>query len=150
MKRLTLKEAHQYISMSDEFFQSSPSYYTLSEDVDGWETVTYYTNKKIGMFSGKEGNQWVYILSNSTMPDILKIGYTKLDPSIRSKQISNSTGVPLEFQVEWAYKCFNGEEIEKETHIYLQKHRLNKSREFFKITLEEAIEIIERIGNKYK
>ena len=149
MKLLTKIEAQQYIPCSGDYLNSKKCYFAITEGEDGWENVTYYTNIKVGLYAGREGNQWVYILSNPTMPDILKIGYTKFDPQIRSKQISNATGVPTEFIVEWAYKCFNGEELEKEVHMYLQKHRLNKYREFFRIDLIEAQNIITTIGNKY-
>ena len=83
------------------------------------------------------------------MPGLLKIGYTKYDPEVRSKQISRGTGIPLEFKVEWAYKCFNGEEIERETHKFLKSKRISKSREFFRIELEEAKTTIQMIGEKY-
>ena len=149
MELLTKIEAQQYIPCSGDYLNSKKCYFAITEGEDGWENVTYYTNIKVGVYAGKEGNQWVYILSNPTMPNILKIGYTKFLPHIRSKQISNSTGVPTEFIVEWAYKCFNGEELEKEVHMYLEKHRLNKNREFFSIDLIEAQNIITTIGNKY-
>ena len=149
MKRLTLEEASKYISIDEDYFKIPPSFYTLSEDEDGWETVKYYTNRKLGMYSGREGEQYVYVLSNPTMPGILKIGYTELTPEKRSKQVSNHTGVPAEYEVEFAYRCVDGKKIEKEVHIYLRKKRLNRKREHFTINLEEAIEVIEKIGNKY-
>jgi hypothetical protein len=90
------------------------------------------------IFANKgEGDQWVYILSNPTLPNLLKIGYTKLDPDTRAAQISRATGVPLPYKVEWAFKCFNGEQLEGETHRALKKYRVNKIENFFKYHLKK-------------
>ena len=84
------------------------------------------------------------------MPSLLKIGYTKQTPEERAKQISTATGVALPYKVEWAYKCFNGERIEREVHHKLKPKRANNCKEFFWINLEEAKEVINLIGNKFK
>ena len=103
------------------------------------------------MYADKgEGDQWVYVLSNPTMPSLLKIGYTKQTPEERAKQISASTGVALPYKVEWAYKCFNGERVEREVHHKLKSKRANNSKEFFWVNLEEAKEVITLIGDKFK
>ena len=71
-------------------------YFTLTPAKDGWENVTYYTAKKRGIYNKKgEGDQWVYVLRNSSMPGLYKVGYTKLTPDERAKQLSNATGVPV-------------------------------------------------------
>ena len=102
------------------------------------------------MFADKgEGDQWVYVLSNPTTPGLLKIGYTKLNPDERARQISNATGVALPYNVEWAYKCFNGEQLEGEVHRKLKAYRVNSNREFFQIQLEEAKEVITLLGQNY-
>ena len=91
----------------------------------------------------------MYILTNPAIPDLVKIGYTSNDPYTRANQVSRGTGVPVEYEVAWAYKCYKGERIEKEVHKYFKKQRLNPTREFFKVTLEEAKQAIEQIGKKY-
>lgn len=149
MQRITDNEAQRYIPCSEDFYDNPPSYYTLDDDEEGWSHVTYYTNKKRALYAGKSGKNWVYILSNPSIPNMLKIGYTKLDPQERSIQIGRGTGVPQEFTVEWAYKCFNGEEIEGEVHKYLKNKRVNTNREFFRVDLDEAKRIITLIGDKY-
>jgi hypothetical protein len=83
------------------------------------------------------------------MPDMVKIGYTRLDPFQRAAQVSRGTGVPMGYEVEWAYKCYKGERIEKEVHKYFKKKRVNPAREFFRVGLEEAKQVIEQIGKKY-
>ena len=149
MERITQEEARQYIPCSEDYSNNPPTYFTIETDDDGWDKITYYTGKKRGLFIGREGDEWVYVLTNSAMPDLVKIGYTTNDPHTRAEQVSRGTGVPVGYEVAWAYKCYKGERIEKEVHKYFKKERLNPTREFFKVTLEEAKSIIEQIGSKY-
>ena len=156
LTRLTVSKAKNFIPLNENYGNTDvehAKYFTItpSEKGDGWENVTYYTDKKYGLYADKgEGDQWVYVLSNPTMPSLVKIGYTKKHPKERAKQISAATGVALPYKVEWAYKCFNGETIEREVHHKLKSKRANNSKEFFWIDLEEAKEVINLIGNKFK
>lgn len=155
-KRITIEEAKNLIPLKENYGNTDlehAKYFTLtpSELGDGWDKVTYYTGKKYGLYADKgEGDQWVYVLSNPTMPSLVKIGYTKNHPEERAKQISAATGVALPYKVEWAYKCFNGERVEREVHHKLKSKRANNSKEFFWVGLEEAKEVITLIGNKFK
>ena len=156
MKRITVEEAKEFIPLKENYGNTELEYakhFTLtpSELGDGWDTVTYYTDKKYGLYADRgEGDQWVYILSNPTTPGLLKIGYTKQTPEERCKQISSATGVAMPYKVEWAYKCFNGENIERQTHHKLKSYRVNNNKEFFQVSLDEAKEVINLIGNKLK
>ena len=156
MERITDKVAKGFIPLRENYGNTDleyAKYFTLSPSArgDGWEDITYYTDKKYGLYADKGvGDQWVYILSNPTQPGLLKIGYTKKLPEERAKQISSATGVALPYKVEWAYQCFNGEMVEREVHHKLKAQRVNSSKEFFQISLEEAKETINLIGNKFK
>jgi hypothetical protein len=159
MKKITLEQAKKYIPLDDDMVNRElhkASYYALSPYPDpelaskGWEKVTYYLPKRNDIYINRgEGNQWIYILSNSTIPDALKIGYTNLTPELRAKQISSSTGVVVPFKVEWAFKCFDGNRMENEIHEALKEYRISNQREFFRVDLEEAKNIITLIGKKY-
>ena len=157
MERLTKKGAKGFIHIRDNYGNTEleyAKYFTLTPSTkgDGWEDVTYYTEKKYGLYADQgEGDQWVYVLSNPSLPkEYLKIGYTKLKPEERAIQISSATGVPTPYKVEWAYKCFNGEIVERMTHDKLKAFRVNNRKEFFHISLEEAKDNIILIGNKFK
>ena len=156
MERITDKVAKGFIPLRENYGNTDleyAKYFTLSPSArgEGWEDITYYTDKKYGLYADKGvGDQWVYILSNLTHPGLLKIGYTKKLPEERAKQISSATGVALPYKVEWAYQCFNGEMVEREVHHKLKAQRINSSKEFFQISLEEAKETINLIGNKFK
>jgi hypothetical protein len=149
MKRLTDEESRIFIPCSEDYSNNPPAHFTIKTDQDGWDEITYFTDKKRGLYFGKDGDEWVYILTNPAMPNMLKIGYTTKDPFTRAGQISRGTGIPLGFDVEWAYKCFKGEKIEHEVHKYFKEQRVNPQKEFFRVSLEEAQQIIEQIGNKY-
>jgi len=155
MKRITTQESQKYISLEEDFtnktLQDCP-YFTLtpSSRGDGWDTVTYYTARRKDTYSDRgTGDQWVYVLSNPTTPNLLKIGYTKTTPDERAKQISAATGVALPYKVEFAFKCFNGEQLEGEVHRFLSEFRVNNQREFFEVSLEEATKAIEELGVRY-
>jgi hypothetical protein len=159
MKRITIEQAQKYIPLDDDEVNKNlhkASYYTLSPYPDpemaskGWEKVTYYFPKRNDVYFNRgEGNQWIYILSNPSIPDVLKIGYTTLTPELRAKQISASTGVVVPFKVEWTFQCFDGSFMETEVHDALKEYRISNQREFFQIDLEEAKNIITLIGKKY-
>ena len=159
MKKITLEQAKKYVPLDDDMVNRElhrASYYTMSPypdskmAKDGWEKVTYYLPKRNDTYINRgDGNQWIYILSNPTIPDTLKIGYTNLSPELRAKQISSSTGVVVPFKVEWAFRCFDGNLMENEVHTALKEYRISNQREFFQVDLEEAKNVIKLIGEKY-
>ena len=156
VKRISIEAAEEFIPLKENYSDTSvlaASYFTLtpSELGEEWEDDTYYTARKKGKYSSfeKEGDHWVYILSNPTQPGLYKIGYTKLNPEARAKQISNATGVALPYEVQWAFRCFNGEQLEIEVHHALKKYRVNNAREFFQVDIEEAKSTIEKIGENF-
>ena len=159
MKKITLEQAKKYVPLDDDMVNRElhrASYYTMSPypnsemAKDGWEKVTYYLPKRNDTYINRgDGNQWVYILSNPTIPNTLKIGYTNLSPELRAKQISSSTGVVVPFKVEWAFRCFDGNLMENEVHTALKEYRISNQREFFQVDLEEAKNVIKLIGERY-
>ena len=154
--RITPEQAQAYIPVEEDVMGSEARFYTITphRDIDkqndGWEEVTYYTGRrKVMKIIPSVDKQHVYVLSNPSMPGLLKIGYTKGDPSKRVSQLDRSTSVPTGFVLEWAFPCYNGIELEGEVHEYLSGYRVNNQREFFKIPLEEVKSIIEKLGQKY-
>jgi hypothetical protein len=153
MKRISELEAHNYISVEEDFTGSDPVFFTLkSNPVDPeWDDVVYYTARKKNVYENMEGegDSWIYILTNKTMPNLVKIGFTNKTPDKRAKQISRSTGVPLEFNVAYAFKCFNAHAFEGELHKYLKGYRINNDREFFQISINEAKDAVLLLGKRY-
>ena len=160
LKRITEEYAQGLIKVDDDLTDAPAVYFTITPSTDpqmnaeGYEDVTYYTNrpKKIQIPKGMVGSQWVYVLTNPTMPGLCKIGFTKNKPSERVKQINSGTGVAMDFVVEWAFPCFNAHDVEKQVHKYLENNgfRVSKNKEFFNVSVNEAKAVVERIGEPYK
>jgi hypothetical protein len=84
----------------------------------------------------------VYVLSNSAMPGLIKIGRTtQEDAKVRIDQLY-STGVPVPFTLEYACKVPNSEEVESALHFAFPPSRINPKREFFRMEADQAIAIL--------
>jgi len=86
---------------------------------------------------------WVYVLSNPTMPNLVKIGFSNKDPVLRAKEL-NHTGLPDKFFVEYDVLVINPHELEQNVHKRLHGKR-KKGKEFFECTPIEAIRVIRDI-----
>ncbi len=156
LEKITLKESEQFVPLKNDPNSDlhDAAYFTLTPSKRGrnWEDVTYYLPRRVRMYEGRkgDGDSWVYVLSNESQPGMYKIGYTSHeDVDKRVKQLSRSTSVATPFTLEWAFRCFNAERLEGEVHKQLQGYRVSKGREFFTISLSEAKEVIESLGQKY-
>src|SRR5260370_21009125 len=89
---------------------------------------------------------YVYILTNPTMPGLVKIGSTKLLPEARASQLS-TTGVPVPFQVIAFYRFENELRAERELQAMFSRQRVHPRREFFETTIEEARSALLRLSN---
>jgi len=91
----------------------------------------------------------VYILTNESMPDTIKIGITdNLDRRIREL---DNTSTPLPFECYYAVEVENAKAIERKIHEGLDDKRVRQNREFFNATPEQAkaiLEIAEVMGGK--
>lgn len=97
--------------------------------------------------SGREG--FVYILSNPSMPGIIKVGMTQTVPSQRIKDSDlSATGIPTPFVVEYYAFFHNMVQAEKKAHQSLRQYHHGK--EFFKTDIANAIAAIEGTGLDFK
>ena len=152
ISRISPESALEYLSVEEDVLNSPVYYFTLTPSTrgKGWESVTYYTNRSKGLTSTPSvDKQYVYVLSNPSMPGLLKVGYSKNNPHKRVKQLDRSTSIPTGFKVEWSYPCYNAIQLEGEVHKVLDSYRVNRGREFFRISLQEVKETVERLGEKY-
>lgn len=89
---------------------------------------------------------WVYILSNESMPGLLKIGFTKNLPENRARELYQ-TGLPFPFVVEYKVYTRNPYAIEQRVHRKLAEYRAAKNREFFCCDLFIAVDAIDGCCN---
>jgi S-DNA-T family DNA segregation ATPase FtsK/SpoIIIE len=90
-------------------------------------------------------SEFIYILENTLMPGLVKIGRTERSVSERVGELSSHTGVPTSFTVVKEYAVENSVVAEKIIHERLSDFRVNDNREFFKMETEDAMDIIESL-----
>jgi hypothetical protein len=86
----------------------------------------------------QEANGHVYVLSNQSLPGLLKIGYTCLTVAERVRQLSRSTSIPRPFEVVASFETATPIAHEAEIHALLAMHR-TPGREFFSIGEVDAV-----------
>jgi hypothetical protein len=82
---------------------------------------------------------FVYVLSNSSMPGIYKVGCTERPPHARAEELSRATGVARRFKVVCYGECEQCKRAEGEIHARLAGCRVSGNREFFGGELSEII-----------
>jgi hypothetical protein len=87
-------------------------------------------------------NAYIYILSNQSMPNLLKIGFTKRSVEERVDELNAATGVPVPFTIEAYFQSEYPETHEERIHNALHKYRI-EYKEFFNIELDIALTVIE-------
>ena len=81
----------------------------------------------------------VYILTNPSMPGLIKIGKTTGTAQERADELY-TTGVPVPFSVDYWIPCEEPELFEFILHTVFRKQRINKNREFFRCSTDEVLE----------
>jgi T5orf172 domain len=94
------------------------------------------------LLSGIRG--WVYVITNSSLPDLVKIGFSTKDPRLRARKLKN-TGVPAPYIVERDFLVVSPYEVEQRAHEILEGKREGK--EWFRCSVGEACAIIKRIAS---
>ena len=87
---------------------------------------------------------FLYVLSNPSMPGLVKIGKTNRDPTDRVKELSSATGVPSPFLLVYFQPMSDCDAAEKWAHTELERrgYRPNASREFFQMPVHEAVKVL--------
>lgn len=84
---------------------------------------------------------WVYVMTNSTMPGLVKVGTTQVCPRERAKQL-RGTGVATPFKIIYVQKCGYAARVESQAHRILHPFRVDSNREFFKCAPKIAIKAV--------
>ena len=92
-------------------------------------------------------SQIVYILENPYMPDLIKIGFTEKKLEKRLSSLYNSS-VPVPFECYFAVEVEDARDIERLLHQAYGDLRVNNSREFFRVSPENARILLERFGKE--
>jgi hypothetical protein len=92
---------------------------------------------------------YIYILSNPSMPGLHKIGKTQRPPGVRAQELSESTGVPINFVLEFEVAVSDCDAAEREIHARMATLRISPDREFFRIALHEAVRVVSEVAAAY-
>ena len=84
----------------------------------------------------------VYVLTNPAMPGLVKIGKTTRESMERRLGELFSTSVPFPFELVFACKVANPDEVERALHVAFGPNRVNPRREFFEIDPVQAVAIL--------
>jgi len=84
---------------------------------------------------------FVYVLTNESMPDLVKIGYTSRLTEDRAQELyTTSTAEP--FKVAYRATTSWYEQVESRVHVLLNEYRINANREFFRVSVDKAINAV--------
>lgn len=88
----------------------------------------------------------IYVMWNELFPELVKIGITSgstsKDVEKRRKELSCGENMPQPFEAKFAICVNNYQKIEGIIHKGLAKLRHNPHREFFKLSVDEAITLL--------
>ncbi|MBT3508216.1 MAG: GIY-YIG nuclease family protein [Nitrospina sp.] len=85
----------------------------------------------------------VYLLTNPTMPDLVKIGMTD-DLKSRMRSLYNSS-TPVPFECYFACTVSDMKFVEKQIHDGFDDFRVNPNREFFRVDPERVVSILKMV-----
>lgn len=95
---------------------------------------------------------YIYVLANSSMPDLVKVGKTARSPSQRAQELSGVTGVPTPFIVVYEQLFEDCSVAEDFLHTVLKQrgYRETENREFFRAPVSEIIHIISKMPGQIR
>jgi hypothetical protein len=153
MKRLTESEIALYtvLEEGDPLFDMKAVAFSLVPDPDDpkFSIVKYYQENPFTPDGTLKPIEYVYVLVNESIHGMVKIGMTTRGVDQRAKEISGATGVPTPWEVVFSFKCYKSYELEQEIHEYLNAVRVSENREMFRLTPNQAMEVVKKLGEKY-
>lgn len=84
---------------------------------------------------------WIYVMTNKSMPGLVKIGASTKDPVHRAQEL-RSTNNPHDFVIEYDLLVYSPFAVERATHEFLSHLRVHgdgQGREFFQCAAEDAV-----------
>tara|TARA_R110000796_G_scaffold95459_2_gene200673 strand:+ start:14080 stop:14799 length:720 start_codon:yes stop_codon:yes gene_type:complete len=111
------------------------------------ESQADYQKSENSLAAPKDTAGWVYILSNPSMPGVLKIGMTQKSVELRIKQLSAPTGVAAPFECVWSgwsNDCISAESLAHKEF----DHARASGKEFFHISKEDAVAFCRQVCNE--
>jgi hypothetical protein len=86
---------------------------------------------------------WVYVITNASMPGLVKVGFSTKDPKLRAAEL-NHTGSPNPYKVAFDVLVLYPRQIERLVHAAMADS--NEGKEWFRCSAAHAIATIMEIA----
>ena len=90
---------------------------------------------------------FVYVLTNASMPGLIKLGFTTQSPPKRAEQLSRETPVPTPFNVACYWRVKDPYVLEQMLGADLKES--NAGKEFYRLTSEHVSALVQEKYSKY-
>jgi hypothetical protein len=91
----------------------------------------------------------VYVAINRGFPDLVKVGSCSGKSADRRLSVlSNNSGVPYPYECRYAALVHDYKKVESRIHKIFKELRVNPAREFFKVSPESVIELLQLIDHE--
>lgn len=144
MENLTGKNTSEFYEMSAQQVRDNvkmaKAYDFVEVGKNAWE-VRYF-KKKFGSKKSPFATGHIYVLQNTSVPGIFKIGFTERSVADRLNEINSSPGVISPWQVRDFWFTKNPYAAEQEIHRRLNDFRVENNREGFAISFDAARDVI--------
>jgi hypothetical protein len=144
MENLTGKDTSEFYEMNAQQVRDNvkmaKAYDFVEVGKNAWE-VRYF-KKKYGSKKSPFSTGHIYVLQNTSVPGIFKIGFTERSVADRLNEINSATGVITPWQVRDFWFTQNPYVMEQEIHRRLNDFRVEDNREGFAVSFDVARDVI--------
>jgi len=147
MENLTGKDTSEFYEMNAQQVRdnvkSAQAYDFVGTDTNVWN-VRYF-KKKYGSKKSPFSTGHIYVLQNTSVPGIFKIGFTERSVIDRVNEINSSSGVISPWQIRDFWFTQNPYLAEQEIHHKLSDYRVQDNREGFAVNFMVARDVIFKV-----
>jgi hypothetical protein len=144
MENLTGKDTSEFYEMNAQQVRdnvkTAKAYDFVEVGKNTWE-VRYF-KKKYGSKKSPFSTGHIYVLQNTSVPGVFKIGFTERSVADRLNEINSSSGVISPWQVRDFWFTQNPYLVEQEIHRRLDEFRVEDNREGFAVNFMVARDVI--------
>ena len=147
MENLTGKDTSEFYEMNEQqvrdSVKSARAYDFVETDKNTWN-VRYF-KKKYGSKKSPHSTGHIYVLQNTSVPGIFKIGFTERSVADRLNEINSATGVITPWQIRDFWFTQEPYLAEQEIHDLLDEYRVENNREGFAVNFMVARDVIFKV-----
>ena len=144
MENLTGKDTSEFYEMNAQQVRdnvkSARAYDFVEVGKNAWN-VRYF-KKKYGSKKSPFATGHIYVLQNTSVPGVFKIGFTERSVADRVNEINSATGVITPWQIRDFWFTQNPYLVEQEIHRRLEEYRVEDNREGFAVNFMVARDVI--------